>query len=221
MARVRDTAQRLGVPLDTLPPPDAPFAYSVRGQLLRHEEWERSPVNLTTGDERGVPPSGLLEYYLARFNPLREPDDWLRPPAARLDIAAADWLRQQGASAEAIAPRQRRPHAQGHLRHVDADAVAGGDAARFRRARGPGARREPRRSAAEHGPDPGRQLAAPGGDGQAARQQRAPATGRGRHSHGGRRRRRDLPRPHALTAAAMSSPRCRSASCAAWRSRRR
>jgi len=101
-ARVRDVAARLGVALEPAPPQTREFAYAVRGQLVAPGDWERSPVNLTSGAERPVPPLALFEHFVARANPLREPDDWLQPDAARLDVAVAEWLRGQGASAEAL-----------------------------------------------------------------------------------------------------------------------
>jgi monoamine oxidase len=101
-ARVRDTAARLKVTLEPLADPTAPMAYSVRGRLVARGAWESSPVNQTVGAERTLPPPALLEGLIARWNPLRATDDWLRPDAARLDIAAADWLAGQGVSAEAL-----------------------------------------------------------------------------------------------------------------------
>lgn len=101
-ARVRDTASRLGVALEPLPFADMSFAYAVRSELVSQAGWERSPANLTVGPERAVPPGLLFDYYVGRGNPLREPDDWLRPEARRFDIPVADWLREQGASVEAL-----------------------------------------------------------------------------------------------------------------------
>jgi monoamine oxidase len=101
-ARVRDRAARVGVALDALPPPERELALSVRGQLVAPADWERSPVNLTRGDERKVPPSGLFDWFVLRGNPLREADGWSRPDAAHLDVSIADWLRGQEASAEAL-----------------------------------------------------------------------------------------------------------------------
>jgi monoamine oxidase len=101
-ARVRDRAARLGVALEALAPAERELAYSVRGQLVAPADWERSPVNLTQGEERAVSPAGLFEWYLARANPLRQPDDWLRPAAARFDVPVADWLKSERASLEAL-----------------------------------------------------------------------------------------------------------------------
>jgi len=101
-ARVRDRAARLGVALDALPPPSRNLALSVRGKLIAPGEWEHSPVNLTQGEERAVPPGGLFDWYIARGNPLREPDEWLKPAAAVLDVPVADWLREKQVSPEGL-----------------------------------------------------------------------------------------------------------------------
>ena len=101
-ARVRDVATRLKVPLKPLVDTTAPMAYAVRGQLVSRTAWEASAVNKTTGAERAIPPSALMEGLIARRNPFKSADDWLRPDAARLDIPAADWLAGQGVSAEAL-----------------------------------------------------------------------------------------------------------------------
>lgn len=101
-ARVRDVVARLGVALVPVPAQERGMAYSIRGQLIAPGEWERSPVNLTQGGERAVPPGMLFEHFVARGNPLKGTDDWLRPEAARYDVSIAAWLRQQGASAEAL-----------------------------------------------------------------------------------------------------------------------
>ncbi len=101
-ARVRDTAARLKVPLEPLVDTTAPMAYSVRGQLVSRAAWESSPVNQTLGTERALPPPALMEGIIARRNPFKGADDWLRPDAARFDVSAADWLAGQDVSAEAL-----------------------------------------------------------------------------------------------------------------------
>lgn len=101
-ARVRDVAARLKVPLKPLVDATAPMAYSVRGQLVSCTAWAASAVNKTVGAERAMPPPALMEGLIARRNPFKSADDWLRPDAARFDIAAADWLAGQEVSAEAL-----------------------------------------------------------------------------------------------------------------------
>ncbi len=100
--RVRDTANRLGVPLVPWRGPGGSLAYAVNGQVVRSDRWEQSPRNLTVGDERRLPPPLLLEGFIGRHRLLRSLDDWLKPEAAALDIAPAAWLQSLGVSREAL-----------------------------------------------------------------------------------------------------------------------
>lgn len=101
-ARVRDMARRLDVKFGDGANIYAPYALSLDGKLMRASEWESSPLNKTVGFEREVVPSALSQFFLAKFNPFKELDDWLSPDAHRYDIAYGDWLRQVGASPAAI-----------------------------------------------------------------------------------------------------------------------
>jgi monoamine oxidase len=100
--RVRDAAGRFDVALVPFPVQSEPYAFALGGQLIAASDWAESPLNKTVGQERAVPPSALLLYYVARHNPFTGIDDWLQPIAAEFDVAAADWLRQRGASNEAL-----------------------------------------------------------------------------------------------------------------------
>ena len=102
--RVRDAAGRFEVALVPFPVQSEPYVFAIAGsgQLIAASDWAESPFNKTVGEERAVPPSALLPYYIARHNPFTGIDDWLQPDAAEFDVAAADWLRQKGASTEAL-----------------------------------------------------------------------------------------------------------------------
>jgi monoamine oxidase len=100
--RVRDAAGRFDIALVPYPVQSEPYAFAVGGQLIAASDWAESPLNKTVGEERAVPPHALLPFYVAGHNPLTRIDDWFQPGAAEFDIAAADWLRQQGASTEAM-----------------------------------------------------------------------------------------------------------------------
>jgi monoamine oxidase len=100
--RIRDMARRLNVELLPGLITAAPFVFSVGGQLVRGDEWQGSRLNRTIGPERAIPPPGLLNYFISRYGPFTEPDEWLLPEAARFDIAPAEWLVANGASPEAM-----------------------------------------------------------------------------------------------------------------------
>ena len=101
-ARVIDMVERLGlerIPTDiSVRPP----SYIVRGQLVRGEDWEASPANLTVGEERAVLPPMLENTYLFKSNTFTELEEWLLPEHAALDIPLSDFFRSHGASDEAL-----------------------------------------------------------------------------------------------------------------------
>jgi monoamine oxidase len=101
-ARVRYMCERLGVDITPGSNINAPFAYSVQGELIAKDAWESHRLNDTVGPERALLPSTLLGYYLNAHNPLKELDDWLRPDALQYDIPLGEWLLAQGASPGAL-----------------------------------------------------------------------------------------------------------------------
>lgn len=100
--RVRDAVRRfdLGLrPLDASPPS---ADYGLAGRVIRAADWAASPHNHTTGWERAVPPAGLLQAFITRAQTFDGPGDWLQNSARSHDIPAEQWLRERGASAEAL-----------------------------------------------------------------------------------------------------------------------
>lgn len=100
--RVRDAAARFAVALVPFPVQTEPYSFAVGGQLIAANDWAESPLNKTVGTERAIPLPALLPAFVAQHNPFTRIDDWLQPGAAEFDVAAADWLIRQGASAEAL-----------------------------------------------------------------------------------------------------------------------
>lgn len=102
-ARIRDVCRRLDVALAPGAHVNAGFSLVVDGQLIPAAEWPSSPLNRTEGAERDVLPHTLGGFYIEGRSPLRAADDWFRPEvAAAYDVSMAEWLRRQGASAEAL-----------------------------------------------------------------------------------------------------------------------
>jgi monoamine oxidase len=101
-ARVLDMAQRLNVKLGPGANINAPYTFSIGGKLVKKEDWAKSPLNKTVGDERAVLPSALTNFYYKKNMPFRAPDDWLEPSAAQFDIPPGVWFKQKGASDEAM-----------------------------------------------------------------------------------------------------------------------
>ncbi len=76
--------------------------FNVNGNNAVSDEWLTSPGNKLDPPLRQFPPSMLLGSLTAANNPLRDFEDWTRPANAALDIPLTEYLRQQGASDEAL-----------------------------------------------------------------------------------------------------------------------
>lgn len=107
-ARIRAMISRIGgLPmhkwLDTF---ELDFALDYKGKLMNVDSWSDSALNTFTGVEKSPPmygPFGLSAPYMAAGIPLlKHPDSWLGDEAAQLDIPFSEYLKQQGASQEAI-----------------------------------------------------------------------------------------------------------------------
>ncbi|MCB2108219.1 MAG: FAD-dependent oxidoreductase [Rhodobacteraceae bacterium] len=100
-ARVRDVVARLKVPLIPAPARVGMGNY-VNGMLVASTDWATSKANRTAGPERQVQPSALEFYYLSRNNPLPDPGSWTDPDQAKYDVSLETYLRDRGASDEAM-----------------------------------------------------------------------------------------------------------------------
>ena len=101
-ARIRNVCTQLNVELTQGSNINAPFAFSVGGELIAAKDWESHPRNDTVGWERPLLPQTLLGAYLGKFSPFTELDDWLQPEAEQYDVPLGDWLRGHGASPGAL-----------------------------------------------------------------------------------------------------------------------
>jgi monoamine oxidase len=79
-----------------------PFVYGVNGQLVSEKDWESSPANRTVGEERGILPSRIDNYYMQAYLPFEELAAWKDPRYREYDIAFGEFLRRQGRSEEAL-----------------------------------------------------------------------------------------------------------------------
>ncbi|MEZ5457756.1 MAG: NAD(P)/FAD-dependent oxidoreductase [Steroidobacteraceae bacterium] len=99
--RLRDLIARLKVPVVPVNM-GGKSGIHVNGVLMSSADWAKSAANRTVGAERDVQPGALEFFYLARDNPLPDPAAWTAPEFAKYDIPLATYLRDRGASAEAI-----------------------------------------------------------------------------------------------------------------------
>jgi monoamine oxidase len=101
-ARVRDMTSRLKVPLGEGAHMYAPYSFLVDDQLVTKTAWASSRLNRTVGAERERMPHTLRAMYLEERIPFDSIDGWLSPEANQYDVSLFEWLRNQGASDEAI-----------------------------------------------------------------------------------------------------------------------
>jgi len=97
-ARILDTCRRLHVKLGPGSHINAPYAFVFGDTLVPAKQWSSSPLNLTVGPERAIPPHALGGFYVEQRTPFKTLDGWFDPEAAPYDVSVAQWLAKQGAS---------------------------------------------------------------------------------------------------------------------------
>ncbi|CAA9570727.1 Tryptophan 2-monooxygenase [uncultured Synechococcales cyanobacterium] len=100
--RLLALTRRLQVPVKPANRLDKALLLHVRGQTVLPQDWAQSPANHLVERERQLLPPQLLTHYLRAHNPFKDALAWTTPRYAALDISLADYLRAQGASAEAL-----------------------------------------------------------------------------------------------------------------------
>ncbi|MEP2736568.1 MAG: FAD-dependent oxidoreductase [Erythrobacter sp.] len=101
-ARLRGMAKKLGIKLKQGANLNAPFAFSLNGELISKESWPDSKFNRTKGDERALLPSQLMGHYLLKNDPFKASGDWLKSSASAYDISLGTWFKSLGASPAAL-----------------------------------------------------------------------------------------------------------------------
>jgi len=100
-ARLRDFITRLKVPLVPVPRRIAMGNY-VNGSLMPSSAWAKSKANKTNDAERAIQPDALEFFYMSKSNPLSDPASWTEAAYSKYDIPLDRYLRDLGASAEAL-----------------------------------------------------------------------------------------------------------------------
>lgn len=101
-ARILDRIDRLGLRMVPWRGDGLEFCYHINGQLVHPDTWPTSDANGIEGPAREVPPLFLSGMYFPQPLPLKTPEAWLEAQAAQYDIPFSDYLRQNGANAEAL-----------------------------------------------------------------------------------------------------------------------
>lgn len=99
--RIRAFAGQAGVEL--VPPHGRdPFSYNLEGTFIRREEWEQSPLNRLPARERALRPETLEFALVQAANRIEDIYRWRSEENLAYDIPLDDFLRNEGASEEAI-----------------------------------------------------------------------------------------------------------------------
>lgn len=100
--RLLKLARAFGAPIQPMQLAETGELLFVNGQSVLAADWATSPANRLEGAERQVLPGLLLGYYAAKNLTLADGQAWMSPANAHLDIPLDEYLRRQGASAEAM-----------------------------------------------------------------------------------------------------------------------
>lgn len=111
-ARVHDTVRRLGLRLEPMRPREpaeygrddlaARAAFHLGGRYITMDEWPTHPGNKFPAAFKSTLPWNFPLAALAPSNPLKELDDWLKPPAQAFDRPLDAVLREAGIPESAI-----------------------------------------------------------------------------------------------------------------------
>ena len=101
-ARVKRLCSDLGLPLVAENRDLLPFGMHYKGAWIDGDSWSSHPLNECVGDEREIPPMLMGRSLLARYNPLKDLDDWLDPQFADYDISLRKLLTRNKHSEQAI-----------------------------------------------------------------------------------------------------------------------
>ena len=100
--RLITLAEQLQVPNEPKSPLGKEQLLYVRGQSVLTSDWTASAANQLAQTERNLLPPQLLTHYLNQNNPLEDATAWTKPNYAYLDIPLDKYLRDLGASKEAL-----------------------------------------------------------------------------------------------------------------------
>jgi monoamine oxidase len=98
-ARLRATAQTLGVAIAPDAGENRAAALYVGGKLMRSEDWAKAAVNPFPAALKATPPGALLFRLAGADKPIADPAAWRDPVTVDRDISAADYLAGKGIDA--------------------------------------------------------------------------------------------------------------------------
>lgn len=101
-ARTLDTIRKLGLELIPEDRDLLTFGVHFQDNWIDPKTWASNPLNRTVGAEREVAPMLMGQSVVAKYNPLKELDDWLDPKFADRDISLRTLMQRNGYSTQAI-----------------------------------------------------------------------------------------------------------------------
>ncbi len=103
-ARVLDMIQRIGSPemVDWLKIADLQMCMNIAGRNITIADWPSAAENHLADRERNTPPIALTSMFMPKESPLLDLASWLEVDARQYDVPFSTYLRQQGASEEAL-----------------------------------------------------------------------------------------------------------------------
>jgi monoamine oxidase len=103
-ARVLNMISRLGSPqtIKWLDIADMRMCMNIAGRNIALPDWPAAAENVLAEAERKRPPIALTPMYMPKESPLKDLASWLSADAQQYDIPFSTYLRQQGASEEAL-----------------------------------------------------------------------------------------------------------------------
>jgi monoamine oxidase len=100
---MRTYAMELGLPLVSLGSYAKQTDFLIDGSIIKAEQWPDHKVNKLNKKERKTKPSSLYFKELSKGPQFSLPRDWTLPQYQYLDISMFDYLKEQGASSQALA----------------------------------------------------------------------------------------------------------------------
>ena len=100
--RFHAIADRLNVERYVPPPSERGSLYHIDGHSLTAQQWADAPQNKLSKQEKSILPDRLFFSYLKDLPKFEDIADWMEPQSQAIDIALSQYLRDQGASKEAL-----------------------------------------------------------------------------------------------------------------------
>ncbi|MDJ0926028.1 MAG: NAD(P)/FAD-dependent oxidoreductase [Gammaproteobacteria bacterium] len=100
--RMLGVVEELGLEAEQWPSMTPSYWYHFNGEGFTAKQWPEVAANTLEGKLRNIAPSGMGQYFIPQPLPLPTIDAWSAEESAKLDVPYGQYLRDQGASPEAL-----------------------------------------------------------------------------------------------------------------------